>query len=84
MEIQAGEINKIKMQKVVVAGVRQEMNTFWRLGISLRGGNVENESKSNCATISSLTLGSILLYVLFLMRCAFIVLMLLSEWGSPL
>lgn len=64
--------------------VRQEMNTLWRLGIPLREGKCGKWVQSNCAAISLLTLGSILLCVLFLMKCAFIVLMLLSGWGSLL
>lgn len=63
--------------------VRQEMNTLWRLGIPQREGKCGKWIQSNCATISLLTLGSILLCV-FLMKCAFIVLMLLFGWGSLL
>lgn len=81
MEIQPGEINKIKNAEGG-CWVRQEMNTLWRLGTPLREGKCGKWVRSNCATISSMTLGTILLYVLFLMKCAFIVLMLLSGWGS--
>lgn len=64
--------------------VRQEMNPLWRLGVPPREGKCGKWVRSNGAAISLLTLGSILSCVSFLMKCAFIVLMLLSGWGSLL
>lgn len=49
--------------------VKQEMNTLRRLGSPLREGKCGKRVKSNCGAISSLTFGSILLCVLFLMKC---------------
>ena len=51
--------------------VRQEMNTLWRLGIPLRERECGKRVTSNCVAISSLTLGSVLLCVLFFNEVCF-------------